>query len=71
MDKITRPRHEGLYPNRDVDCEEAMDIAITALVDTASRAGWSIPEALDAISRVLLQQRKAYAIDPDPADDPA
>jgi hypothetical protein len=46
-----------------------MDIAITELVDAASNAGWSIPEALDAIARVIPNQRKAYATDPDPADD--
>ena len=49
---------------------EAMDIAITELVDAAGRAGWSIPEALDAIARVIPNQRKAYYVDPDPADDP-
>jgi hypothetical protein len=70
MDKIIRPRHEGNYPDRKLDCEEAMDIAISNALDGAGRAGWTIPEALDAIARVLPQQRKAYALDPDPADDP-
>lgn len=28
------------------------------------------PEALDAIAKVIPNQRKAYAMDPDPADDP-
>jgi hypothetical protein len=70
MDKVKRPTQSGNYPDRDVDCEEAMDIAITELVDAAGRAGWTIPEALDAIARVVPNQRRAYYIDPDPADDP-
>lgn len=70
METIISPRQHGKYPDRDVDCEEAMDIAIAALVDSASQAGWSIPEALDAIAKVIPNQRKAYAMDSDPADDP-
>lgn len=70
MDKIRRPLQPGIYPDRDIDCEEAMDIAVSELVDLASNAGWTIPEALDAIARVIPNQRKAYAVDPDPADDP-
>jgi hypothetical protein len=70
MDKIICPRHEGRYPDRELDCDEAMDLAITNALDSAGRPGWTIPEALDAIARVLPQQRKAYALDPDPPDDP-
>ena len=70
MEKIIRPRQPGNYPDRSIDCEEAMDIAIAELVDAASNAGWTIPEALDAIARVIPNQRNAYAMDPDPADDP-
>lgn len=70
MDKIKRPLQPGNYPDRDVDCQEAMDIAIVELVDAASRARWTIPEALNAIARVIPHQRKAYYIDPDPSDDP-
>jgi hypothetical protein len=70
MDKIRRPQQPGSYPERDADCDEAMDIAITELVDAASNAGWTIPEALDAIARVIPNQRRAYTMDPDPADDP-
>jgi hypothetical protein len=69
MEKIRRPKQPGNYSDRESDCEEAMDIAITDLVDAASNAGWTIPEALDAIARVIPTQRKAYAMDPDPADD--
>lgn len=30
----------GSYPDHYVDCEEAMDIAMTELVDVARLAGW-------------------------------
>lgn len=70
MEKIRRPQQPGNYPDREFDCDEAMDIAIAELVDAASNAGWSIPEALDALLRVIPSQRKAYEVDPDPADDP-
>lgn len=70
MDKIKRPLQPGNYPDRSSDCDEAMDIAITELVDTAGRAGWTVTETLDAVARIIPNQRKAYAMDPDPADDP-
>jgi len=70
MNEIISPKQPGHYPDREIDCEEAMDIAIAALVDAAGQAGWTIPEALDAIAKVIPAQRKAYYIDPDPADDP-
>lgn len=69
MDKIIEPKAPGLYVDRDIDCEEAMDYAITDLLDRASAAGWSIPEALAAIERVIPNQRRAYEADPDPADE--
>ncbi len=69
MDNIIPPKALGLYVDRAADCEEAMDRVITSLLDQASVAGWSIPEALDAIERVIPHLRTAYAEDPDPADD--
>jgi hypothetical protein len=69
MDKIKRPQQPGNYPDRGIDCEEAMDIAITQLVDDAGRAGWTVPEALDGIARAADPAQKPISIDPDPADD--
>lgn len=69
MDKIIPPRASGQYVDRDVDCEEAMDYALANLLDQANSAGWSIPECLAAIERVIPHRRKAYEADPDPADD--
>lgn len=71
MEKILPPKTPGLYDGRAADCEEAMDRAITDLLDRASAAGWSIPEALDAIGRIIPHQRRAYEADPDPADESA
>lgn len=71
MDKIIRPRQEGNYPDRTVDCEEAMDAALADVLDAGSNAGWTAPEMLDAIAKVVPCLRKAYEADPDPADYPA
>lgn len=70
MNQIMSPKQPGPYPDREIDCEEAMDMAVAALIDAAGQAGWTIPEVLDAIAKVVPHQRKAYYIDPDPADDP-
>ncbi|MHA6688732.1 hypothetical protein [Mesorhizobium sp. A556] len=70
MDKIKRPRHEGNYPDRNLDCEEAMGAAIRELVDLADNAGWKTPEVLAAIGSAIVHQRIAYSEDPDPTDDP-
>lgn len=70
MDKIIRPRQEGHYPDRDIDCEEAMDAILRDVLDAGNNAGWSTPEMLDAVKRALPHMRKAYELDPDPAPDP-
>lgn len=68
MDKIIRPKHEGMYPDRAGDCRKAMDVALGELLDLAGNAGWSVPETLDAIEQVLPDRRAAYFADPDPAE---
>lgn len=68
MDKIIRPKHEGMYPDRAIDCRKAMDAALGEFLDLAGNAGWSIPETLDAIEGVLPDRRAAYFADPDPAE---
>lgn len=70
MNSIIPPRTAGIYPDRDLDCEEAMNRALLDLLDRASVAGWAIPECLDAIERTIPHQRNAYERDPDPVDDP-
>ncbi|THF58711.1 hypothetical protein [Ollibium composti] len=71
MDKIPRPRHEGRYPDRNIDCQEALDLAVRDLVDRAENAGWTASEAYRAIDVIIVAQRLAYDLDPDPAEDPA
>jgi hypothetical protein len=71
MTQIGRPRHPGRYPDRAIDCEQEMDLAICDLIDRAQLSGWTTPELLDAIESVAKNQRLAYAEDPDPADDMA
>lgn len=67
---MLKPRQPGRYPDRDLDCEEAVDAKLRDLVDAANNAGWTTPEVLSAIERVVPHMRAAYNEDPDPADDP-
>ena len=69
MEKVIRPRQEGNYPDRATDCEEAMDAALRDIIDAGNNAGWSTPEMLKAVKRVLPNIRTARERDPDPADD--
>lgn len=71
MDKVLPPRKSTEYPDRDLECEEAMDAALRDVLDAGNAAGWSTPEMLSAIERVVPFIRVAYEADPDPADDPA
>lgn len=71
MEKIIRPKDAGQYPDREIDCDKAMDAILRDVLDAANNAGWSTPEAMEAIARVLPKQRSAYEADPDPAEDGA
>lgn len=66
---MLKPRRPA-YPDRQLECEEAVDIALRDLVDAAVTSGWKAEEVFEAIESVLASQRIAYAEDPDPADDP-
>lgn len=70
METVIAASLDPTHPDRDLACEEAMDYALRDIVDAANEAGWSTPELLSAIERVIPNMRKAYAEDPDPADDP-
>ena len=43
------PRHPTPYPDRLLDCEEAMEADLLALLDRAEAAGWSRAEAVVAL----------------------
>lgn len=57
------------HPDRQLTCEEALDVPIRDLVDEAVTKGWKSEEVYQAIVSVVEAQRIAYGFDPDPADE--
>ncbi|MDR6431273.1 hypothetical protein [Brucella pseudogrignonensis] len=58
-DKISKPRHDGKYPDRNIDCQEAVAAGVVDLIEAAENAGWSTTEAARAVNEVshgLIQQ---------------
>jgi len=56
---MLKPKHSGQYPDRDIDCQEAVANEIRGLIASAKNAGWNEAETADAIARVahtLIQQ---------------
>ncbi|WP_311758313.1 hypothetical protein [Paracoccus broussonetiae] len=43
------PRHPTPYPDRLLDCEEAMEAHLMALLDKAEGTGWSRAEAIASL----------------------
>jgi hypothetical protein len=42
------PRYSTPYPDRDLDCQLALEDAFNTLLDLAEKAGWSKTEAAEA-----------------------
>ncbi|TPJ77199.1 hypothetical protein [Mesorhizobium sp. B2-6-2] len=50
---ISGPRREGDYPDREVDCQEAMEPGFQAIVDCMLEAGWARGEVMRALRRLI------------------
>ena len=48
----TAPEQTGDYPDREIDCEEAMQPQIDMAMAAAEKAGWTRDEAAQALLRV-------------------
>ncbi|WLR90954.1 hypothetical protein [Shinella zoogloeoides] len=66
---ILAPRHLPDHPDYNLDCQEALDLAVRDLVDQAVQKGWSTREVLRALKSVAENQALAYEEDPDPEDE--
>lgn len=51
-EQISKPKHEGKYPDRDIDCQEAVVGAMMDLIEKAENAGWTAREAAAAVYAV-------------------
>lgn len=67
--KVIPPKHDSSHPGYIRACEEALDLSIRELVDTATNAGWDSQAVCAALSNLVTAQILAYNVDPDPTDD--
>lgn len=49
---MLKPKHPGKYPDRDIDCQEAVANEIMGLIASAKNAGWDESETATAIAIV-------------------
>lgn len=61
MDKamIDKPRKDEPYPDRDLDCQMAMDEHFQELIEAAGQSGWSREEAISAVAELARNQISA------------
>ncbi|TPN16266.1 hypothetical protein FJ973_06120 [Mesorhizobium sp. B2-1-3] len=50
---INPPRRQEEYPDRAIDCQEAMEPGFQAIVDCMLDAGWSRGEILKSLKRLI------------------
>jgi len=50
---ISRPRRADEYPDRAIDCQDAMEPGFQAIVDCLLEAGWSRGETLRSLKRLI------------------
>ncbi|KSV84384.1 hypothetical protein [Sinorhizobium sp. GL28] len=55
------PKRESAYPDRDLDCQLAIEHAFNAVADHAEAAGWSQREVADAL--IELAHNHWFALD--------
>ncbi len=57
---MLKPKHPGDYPDRDIDCQEAVSDEIVSLIEAAKNAKWSELEAAEAIAQVARGIVRGY-----------
>jgi len=50
---ISRPRREGDYADREIDCQEAMEPGFQAIVGCMLEAGWTRGEVMRSLRRLI------------------
>lgn len=56
---INKPRKPEEYPDRDLDCQMAMEEHFQVLIDAAESSGWTREEAIDAVAELARNQTSA------------
>ncbi len=52
LKSVIGPKREGRYPDRNIDCQEAIADAVVDIIEQAEKAGWTALEAARAVSEV-------------------
>ncbi|AZO04601.1 hypothetical protein [Mesorhizobium sp. M2A.F.Ca.ET.043.02.1.1] len=50
---ISKPRRTGDYPDREIDCQEAMEPGFQAIIDCMIEADWDREEVKRALRRLI------------------
>ncbi|MDH0125387.1 hypothetical protein N7376_15370 [Brucella intermedia GD04153] len=50
--KISGPKSDGKYPDRNIDCQTAIAFRVVQLIEEAENSGWTAIEAAKAIQEV-------------------
>ncbi|MFI0849148.1 hypothetical protein [Mesorhizobium sp. IMUNJ 23232] len=53
------PKRPNTYPDRHIDCQEALEIELQGFIERAQRAGWSLDDIERATRTLLWAQRRA------------
>ncbi|RTM07524.1 MAG: hypothetical protein EKK31_11255 [Hyphomicrobiales bacterium] len=56
---ISPPRRAGHYPDREVDCQQAMEPGFQAILDCMAEAGWTREEAKRVLRRLIAADNMA------------
>lgn len=57
--EIAPPKHNGPYPDRDIDCQQAIENAFQELMENIVAAGWGPLEISEAIGQLAVSDRLA------------
>jgi hypothetical protein len=56
---IGKPRRTGDYPDREVDCQEAMEPGFQAIINCMIEAGWNREEIKRSLRRLIAADNMA------------
>lgn len=52
LKSVSEPKRNGNYPDRNIDCQEAIAGLVVDIIEQAEKAGWTAVEAARAINDV-------------------
>lgn len=57
--RIAPPKRPDAYPDRDIDCQQAMEEDVAAVFERMQAAGWTVGEIERATRTLLWARRRA------------